>query len=44
MRSTSEVFGYEAVNMGLNMTARYRQSIGDVNDEAMIDPEDGNLS
>jgi hypothetical protein len=44
MRSTSDVFGYEAVNIGLNITARYKQSIGDVNDEAMIEPEDGNLS
>jgi len=44
IRSTSMVFGYEAVNMGLNMTARYKQSIGEVNDDAMIDPDDGNLS
>jgi len=26
------------------MTARYKQSIGEVNDDAMIDPDDGNLS
>jgi hypothetical protein len=44
IRSTSMLFGYDAVNMGLNMTARYRQSMGEVNDEAIIEPDDGNLS
>jgi hypothetical protein len=44
MRSTSKLFGYEAVNMGLNITARYKQSIGEVKDDAMMEPVDGNLS
>jgi len=44
MRSTSKLFGYEAVNMGLKITARYKQSIGEVKEDAMMEPEDGNLS
>jgi len=34
--STWRVCGYEAVKMGSNMAARYRESIGDVKEDAMI--------
>jgi hypothetical protein len=36
--SRRRVFGYEAVKMGSNMAARYRQSMGEVKDEAMTVP------
>lgn len=35
MRSTRREFGYDAVKMGSNIAARYRQSMGDVKEEAM---------
>jgi hypothetical protein len=44
IRSTRRVFGYEAVNTGSKMAARYKQSIGDVNDEAMMLPGLGKRS
>ena len=38
MRWTSGVDGYEAVKMGSKMAARYKQSMGEVKEDAMIDP------
>ena len=38
MRSTCLVFGYEAVNIGSKIAARYTASIGDVKDEAITEP------
>lgn len=38
MRWTRRVDGYEAVNIGSKIAARYRESIGDVYDEAMTEP------
>jgi len=36
MTSTWRIFGYETVNMGSNMAARYRESMGDVKEDAMM--------
>lgn len=36
MRCTLRVLGYEAVNTGSKIAARYRQSRGEVNEEAMM--------
>ncbi len=35
---TRRVEGYEAVNTGSKIAARYRESIGDVCEDAIIDP------
>jgi hypothetical protein len=35
---TRRVCGYDAVNIGSKMAARYKQSIGDVNEEAIMVP------
>lgn len=36
--STRRVDGYEAVNMGSKIAARYKQSMGEVNEEAIKVP------
>ena len=38
MGCTIRVFGYDAVKIGSKIAARYRQSIGDVKDDAMRVP------
>jgi len=38
MRWTSRVDGYEAVKIGSKMAARYKQSMGEVKEDAMTDP------
>jgi hypothetical protein len=38
MRSTRREFGYEAVKMGSKMAARYRLSMGEVNEDAINVP------
>lgn len=41
-RSTLRVLGYEMVKIGSKMAARYKQSMGEVCDEAMMVPGEGN--
>lgn len=38
MRCTSRVDGYEAVKMGSKIAARYKESIGDVWEDAIMEP------
>jgi len=38
------VEGYDEVNIGSNIAARYSESIGDVCDDAMIEPGCGSLA
>jgi len=38
MRSTRRVEGYEVVKTGSNIAARYKESIGEVCEDAIIDP------
>lgn len=44
MRCTPRVDGYEAVKTGSKMAARYRESSGEVQEQAIMEPGRGSRS